>query len=154
MRLSLIRLPSLEIQTTLGPINLSAYVGHQLVVYFYPKDDTPGCTVEGKDFSAAHPDFLAAGTQIIGVSRDSLSSHQKFIDKHGLTIALVSDTDESLCQAFDVIKTKNMYGKQVLGVERSTFLFDAKGSLAKAWRGVKVPGHVEEVLGAARALNQ
>ncbi|MRD55646.1 redoxin domain-containing protein [Betaproteobacteria bacterium LSUCC0115] len=154
MRLSLIRLPSLEIQTTLGPINLSAYVGHQLVVYFYPKDDTPGCTIEGQDFSAAHPDFLAAGTQVIGVSRDSLASHEKFIAKYGLTIALVADTDESLCKAFDVIKTKNMYGKQVLGIERSTFLFDAKGSLAKAWRGVKVPGHVEEVLGAARALHQ
>jgi peroxiredoxin Q/BCP len=152
--LSLIRLPSLEIQTTLGPINLSAYIGHQLVVYFYPKDDTPGCTVEGKDFSSAHPDFLAAGTQVIGVSRDSLASHERFIAKHGLTIALVADTDEAVCKAFDVIKTKNMYGKQVLGVERSTFLFDAKGALAKAWRGVKVPGHVEEVLGAARALNQ
>ncbi|MEY4082940.1 MAG: antioxidant protein [Pseudomonadota bacterium] len=148
------RLPSLPIQTTLGSIDLSAYIGHQLVVYFYPKDDTPGCTVEGQDFSAAHADFLAAGTQVIGVSRDSLASHQKFIAKYQLSMALVADTDETLCRAFDVIKTKNLYGKAVQGIERSTFLFDAKGVLAKAWRGVKVPGHVEEVLGAARALNQ
>ncbi|MFM1880594.1 MAG: hypothetical protein RLZZ344_828 [Pseudomonadota bacterium] len=145
-------LPELTIQTTLGEVSLQAYRGHQLVVYFYPKDDTPGCTVEGIDFTRLHPAFLAAGTQILGVSRDTLSSHQKFCNKHALSIALASDPDESLCRAFGVIKTKNMYGKMVQGIERSTFLFDAQGVLRHAWRGVKVPGHAEAVLSQAQSL--
>lgn len=141
---------NLSFETTRGTARLRDFLGHGLVVYFYPKDDTPGCTVEGKDFSARHQAFLAADTQVIGVSRDSLASHQKFIAKHGLTITLVSDADEQLCQAFGVIKEKNMYGKKVMGIERSTFLIDAQGVLLKCWRGVKVPGHVEEVLAAAK----
>ena len=145
-------LPDLTIQTTLGSTGLQAYVGHQLVVYFYPKDDTPGCTVEGMDFTRLHPEFLAADTQILGVSRDSLSSHERFCSKHNLSIALASDPDETLCKAFDVIKMKNMYGKMVQGIERSTFLFDAQGVLRHAWRGVKVPGHAQEVLEQARSL--
>ena len=140
----------MRLSTTRGDVTLRDFLGHGLVVYFYPKDDTPGCTVEGKDFSAKHQAFLAADTQVIGVSRDSLASHQKFIAKHGLTITLVSDADERLCQAFGVIKEKNMYGKKVMGIERSTFLIDAQGVLRQSWRGVKVPGHVEEVLAAAK----
>ncbi|WVN41501.1 peroxiredoxin [beta proteobacterium MWH-UniP1] len=142
----------LALTTTLGNIQLADYQGHNLVIYFYPKDDTPGCTVEAKDFSAQHQAFLKADTQVIGVSRDSIASHQKFIQKHGLSIVLVSDTDETLCSAFGVIKNKNMYGKQVRGIERSTFLIDAKGVLRRSWRGVKVAGHVEEVLQAAKTL--
>lgn len=138
--------------TTRGQASLANFAGHHLVIYFYPKDSTPGCTVEGKDFSALHQQFLKANTQVVGVSRDSLKSHQNFIDKQGLTITLISDSDEALCKAFDVIKEKNMYGKKVLGIERSTFLIDANGVLRKAWRGVKVPGHAQEVLTAAQAL--
>jgi thioredoxin-dependent peroxiredoxin len=138
--------------TTRGQASLADFAGHNLVAYFYPKDSTPGCTVEGNDFSALHQQFLAADTQVVGVSRDSLKSHQNFIDKQGLTITLISDSDEFLCKAFDVIKEKTMYGKKVLGIERSTFLIDAKGVLRKEWRGVKVPGHAQEVLAAAKAL--
>jgi thioredoxin-dependent peroxiredoxin len=138
--------------TTRGEASLADFAGHNVVIYFYPKDSTPGCTVEGKDFSALHSEFLAADTQVVGVSRDSLKSHLNFIEKQGLTITLISDADESLCKAFDVIKEKNMYGKKVLGIERSTFLIDAKGVLRKQWRGVKVPGHAQEVLAAAKAL--
>lgn len=140
--------------TTRGEASLADFAGHHLVIYFYPKDSTPGCTIEGKDFSALHQEFLASDTQVIGVSRDSLKSHQNFIDKQGLTMTLISDGDESLCKAFDVIKEKNMYGKKVMGIERSTFLVDATGILRRAWRGVKVPGHAEEVLAAARALSE
>jgi peroxiredoxin Q/BCP len=147
-------LPHLTIQTTLGSTALQSYIGHQLVVYFYPKDDTPGCTVEGIDFTRLHPEFLAADTQILGVSRDSLSSHEKFCTKHTLSIALASDSDEGLCKAFDVIKMKNMYGKMVQGIERSTFLFDAQGVLRHVWRGVKVDGHAQEVLEQARSLQR
>jgi thioredoxin-dependent peroxiredoxin len=138
--------------STRGEASLADFSGHKLVLYFYPKDSTPGCTVEGKDFSALHAQFLAADTQIVGVSRDSLKSHQNFINKQGLTITLISDGDEFLCKAFDVIQEKNMYGKKVLGIERSTFLIDAKGVLQKQWRGVKVPGHAEEVLAVTKAL--
>ncbi len=142
----------MPVVTTAGEARLSDFRGHALVIYFYPKDDTPGCIVEGKDFSAAHQAFLAADTQVVGVSRDSLASHQRFIQKHGLTINLISDPTEALCESFGVMKMKNMYGKQVRGIERSTFLIDAKGVLRQAWRGVKVPGHVDEVLNAVRAL--
>lgn len=138
--------------TTRGEASLADFSGHNLVIYFYPKDSTPGCTVEGRDFSALHQEFLGADTQVVGISRDSLKSHENFIDKQGLTITLISDADESLCKAFDVIKEKNMYGKKVLGIERSTFLVDAKAVLRKQWRGVKVPGHAQEVLITAKAL--
>jgi len=143
---------NLALSTTRGNARLADFRGHHLVIYFYPKDDTPGCTVEGKDFSASHAAFLKADTQVIGVSRDSLASHDRFAKKHGLSITLVSDSDETLCKAFGVIKEKNMYGKKVLGIERSTFLIDAQGVVRQAWRGVKVDGHVDAVLAAARSL--
>lgn len=145
-------LPSISIETTRGQAHLHDFRGHQLVVYFYPKDDTPGCTVEGQDFTSLHQKFLEADTQLLGVSRDSLSSHQKFIDKYQLSLTLAADPSESLCTAFGVMKDKNMYGKVVRGVERSTFLFDAQGKLQQAWRGVKVPGHAQAVLDAAQSL--
>lgn len=143
---------SLALSTNRGNARLADFRGHNLVIYFYPKDDTPGCTVEGKDFSASHAAFLKADTQVIGVSRDSLASHERFAKKHGLSITLVSDSDETLCNAFGVIKEKNMYGKKVLGIERSTFLIDAQGVVRQVWRGVKVDGHVDAVLAAARSL--
>jgi peroxiredoxin Q/BCP len=142
---------ALPLSTTRGDATLADFTGHALVLYFYPKDDTPGCTVEGRDFSARHADFLQCDTQVVGVSRDSLASHQRFAQKHNLSITLIADTQETLCRAFDVIKEKNMYGKKVLGVERSTFLIDARGVVRRVWRGVKVPGHVDEVLAAARS---
>lgn len=146
-------LAALSIQTSRGAAQLTDFIGHQLVIYFYPKDDTPGCTVEGQDFTRLHQEFLAADTQVLGVSRDSLASHQKFIDKYQFSLTLVSDPEEALCNAFQVMKDKNMYGKVVRGVERSTFLFDAQGRLQRIWRGVKVPGHAEAVLEAARTLH-
>ena len=143
---------NLALATTRGNARLADFRGHHLVLYFYPKDDTPGCTAEGQEFSAQHAAFLKADTQVVGVSRDGLAAHDRFIKKYGLSITLISDTDETLCRAFGVIREKNMYGKKVLGVERSTFLMDAQGRVRAVWRGVKVPGHVEAVLAAARAL--
>jgi peroxiredoxin Q/BCP len=145
-------LPSLDVQTDLGVISLDHYKGHQLLVYFYPKDDTPGCTIESQDFSRLHEEFLLADTQLLGVSRDSLSSHQRFIDKYDLSVTLVADTQSALCNRFGVIKEKNMYGKTVQGIERSSFLFDRSGILRRVWRGVSVNGHAQEALGAARSL--
>ena len=145
--------PDLPIETNLGAARLSHYLGHQLVIYFYPKDDTPGCTVEGLDFSRLHAEFLKADTQVLGVSRDSLKSHERFIAKHSLSFALASDPDEQLCLAFHVMKAKSMYGKTVRGIERSTFLVDSQGVVRSAWRAVKVPGHAELVLAAARSLS-
>jgi len=144
--------PDLPIETNLGAARLSHYLGHQLVIYFYPKDDTPGCTVEGLDFSRFHEDFLKADTQVLGVSRDSIKSHERFIAKHSLSFALASDPSEQLCLAFHVMKEKSMYGKTVRGIERSTFLVDSQGVVRSVWRGVKVPGHAEIVLEAARKL--
>ena len=144
--------PNLRVLTNHGAARLGDFQGHQLVIYFYPKDDTSGCTLQGQEFTKHHADFLAADTQIMGVSRDSLASHQKFIQKYGLSIMLAADEDQVICRAFDVIKDKNMYGKMVKGIERSTFLIDARGKLVQAWRGVKVPGHAHEVLQAARSL--
>jgi peroxiredoxin Q/BCP len=135
---------------TLGPMSLSGLHGRKLVLYFYPKDNTPGCTSEAADFRDLHGEFEAAGVTIFGVSRDSLRSHQNFRDKLELPFDLIADTDEALCSAFDVIKMKNMYGKQVRGIERSTFLIAGDGTLIKAWRGVKVTGHAHQVLEAAR----
>jgi peroxiredoxin Q/BCP len=126
--------------------------GRPYVLYFYPKDDTPGCTLEGKDFRDRHGEFAKLKVRILGVSRDTLASHTKFQGKYALPFELISDSDEKLCRQFDVIKEKNMYGRKVLGIERSTFLVDADGVLRKEWRKVKVDGHVGEVLAAAAEL--
>jgi thioredoxin-dependent peroxiredoxin len=130
---------------------LRAQAGHWLVLYFYPKDSTPGCTTEGLDFNALLPQFKRAGAAVFGVSRDSQKSHDNFCAKQGFAFPLVSDADEALCKAFDVIKLKNMYGKQVLGVERSTFLISPDSRIVEAWRKVKVAGHAESVLQALKA---
>jgi peroxiredoxin Q/BCP len=135
-----------------GPFKLSAHKGHPVVLYFYPKDNTPGCTTEGADFRDLHKQFTKLGAVIAGVSRDSMKSHEGFKAKMEFPFELISDDDEKLCAQFDVIKMKNMYGKKVRGIERSTFLIDAKGKIAKEWRGVKVPGHVDEVLAAVKVL--
>jgi thioredoxin-dependent peroxiredoxin len=127
-------------------------LGTPYVLYFYPKDDTPGCTLESKDFRDRHADFEKLGVRVLGVSRDTLASHTKFQQKYALPFELVSDADEKLCKQFDVIKDKNMYGKKVRGIERSTFLVDAEGVLRKEWRKVKVDGHVAEVLAEAAQL--
>ena len=135
-------------------VSLSALKGQQVVIYFYPKDSTPGCTTEGQGFRDHYAEFQAANTEVFGVSRDSLKSHENFKAKQGFPFELLSDKDEALCQLFDVIKLKKLYGKEYLGVDRSTFLIDKNGVLRHEWRGVKVPGHVEAVLEQARALNQ
>lgn len=126
--------------------------GQHLVLYFYPKDLTPGCTIESKDFRDHLKDFEKLNTRIIGVSRDSMASHEKFKKDCGLPFELISDEEETLCKLFGVIKKKTMYGKEVLGIERSTFLIDKAGILRKEWRGVKVDGHAKEVLEAAKGL--
>ena len=135
-------------------VSLSALKGQQVVIYFYPKDSTPGCTTEGQDFRDQHAAFQAANTVVFGVSRDSMKSHENFKCKQAFPFELISDKDEALCQLFDVIKLKKLYGKEYLGIDRSTFLIDAQGVLRREWRGVKVPGHVDEVLAAAQALNK
>ncbi len=127
-------------------IRLSDFKGKNIVLYFYPKDSTPGCTLEGQDFRDNKIKFSARNTVILGVSRDSVKSHEKFKSKQSFSFDLLSDPDEKLCKQFDVIKEKNMYGKKVIGIERSTFLIDEDGILVKEWRKVKVKGHVEEVL--------
>jgi peroxiredoxin Q/BCP len=129
-----------------GTFKLSAHKGHPVVVYFYPKDNTPGCTTEGADFRDLHRQFSKAGAVVVGVSRDSLKSHENFKAKMGFPFELISDADEKLCKQFGVIKMKNMYGRQVRGIERSTFVIDGAGKLVREWRGVKVPGHAQEVL--------
>jgi peroxiredoxin Q/BCP len=125
---------------------LADFAGRWLVLYFYPKDSTPGCTTEGIDFNALLPKFRKRGADVLGVSRDSLKSHQNFCTKQGFAFELVSDADESLCNAFDVIKPKKLYGRDYVGIERSTFLIDPQGRVVQAWRGVKVPGHAQAVL--------
>jgi peroxiredoxin Q/BCP len=130
---------------------LADYAGQWLVVYFYPKDSTPGCTTEGIDFNALLPKFKKLGASVLGVSRDSLKSHQNFCAKQGFRFDLVSDVDEALCQAFGVIKEKQLYGRKYIGIERSTFLVDPEGRIAQAWRGVRVPGHAQAVLDALKA---
>ncbi|WP_342243222.1 peroxiredoxin [Pseudomonas sp. OTU5201] len=143
------------VQATSGlEVTLSALRGKQVVLYFYPKDSTPGCTTEGQGFRDQHEAFLAANTMIFGVSRDGMKSHENFKCKQEFPFELISDKDESLCQLFDVIKLKKLYGKEYMGVDRSTFLIDAHGVLRQEWRRVKVPGHVDAVLAAAQALNQ
>ena len=133
-------------------VSLSALKGSNVVIYFYPKDSTPGCTTEGQDFRDMHEQFKAFDTVIFGVSRDKIRSHENFKAKQEFPFELITDPEETLCQLFDVIKEKNMYGKIHMGIERSTFLIDKKGVLRREWRKVKVKGHVEEVLGAGTAL--
>ncbi|AVL71264.1 MULTISPECIES: peroxiredoxin [Oligella] len=138
-------------ETNEGTIHLKDFAGKYLVLYFYPKDNTPGCTNESKDFRDHYDAFTALNAEIVGVSRDSLKSHQNFIDKHNLPFELIADTEETLCQQFDVIKEKNMFGKIGRGIERSTFLINPKGVLIAEWRKVKVAGHVAEVLQTLKA---
>jgi peroxiredoxin Q/BCP len=135
-------------------ISLASLKGKQVVIYFYPKDSTPGCTTQGQGFRDQLDAFKAANTEVFGVSRDSLKSHENFKAKQAFTFELISDKEEALCQLFDVIKLKKLYGKEYLGVDRSTFLIDKDGVLRQEWRGVKVPGHVDAVLAAAQALNK
>ncbi|NUS38674.1 MAG: peroxiredoxin [Lysobacter sp.] len=130
---------------------LADFAGRWLVLYFYPKDSTPGCTTEGIDFNALLPKFRKLGAEVLGVSRDSLKSHQNFCAKQGFAFRLVSDGDEALCRAFDVIRPKKLYGREYVGIERSTFLVDPQGRVADAWRGVKVPGHAQAVLDALQS---
>ena len=139
--------------STQGEIRLSELQGRKVVLFFYPKDNTPGCTTEAQGFRDAHEAFLKANTIVIGISRDSLRSHENFTAKHALPFALISDADEQLCTQFGVIKMKNMYGKQVRGIERSTFLINEQGMLVREWRGLRVPGHVEQVLEAVQQLD-
>jgi len=142
-----------SLDSTQGSFTLSGVRGRTLVLYFYPKDNTPGCTNESADFRDLHPAFVAAGAIVCGVSRDSLRSHESFRTKLGLPFALLSDPDEVLCSQFGVMKLKNMYGKQVRGVERSTFVIDGDGRLVREWRGVKVPGHAAEVLAFVQSMS-
>ena len=135
-----------------GTFRLSDQRGKKLVVYFYPKDDTPGCTVEGADFRDHHREFAKAGAEVVGISRDSVKSHQSFKAKMKFPFELLSDADENACAQFGVMKLKSMYGKKVRGIERSTFVIDGDGVLAREWRAVKVPGHAEEVLNFVETL--
>ncbi|VVO65193.1 Peroxiredoxin Bcp [Pseudomonas fluorescens] len=135
-------------------VSLANLKGRQVVIYFYPKDSTPGCTTQGQGFRDQLDAFKAANTEVFGVSRDSLKSHENFKAKQAFTFELISDKEEALCQLFDVIKLKKLYGKEYMGVDRSTFLIDKDGVLRQEWRGVKVPGHVDAVLAAAQALNK
>ena len=142
-------LPNLSVEITGGgKINLKDLTGAPVILYFYPKDDTPGCTKESQDFRDAIDIIKMKGAVVMGISRDSLSSHEKFISKYQLPFDLISDPDEQLCQLFGVMKEKSMYGKTYMGIERSTFLFNEKGLLTSEWRKVKVPGHADEVLQA------
>ena len=139
-------------ESTGGPFRLSTHKGHPVVLYFYPKDNTPGCTTEGAQFRDLYPQFKKLGAIVVGCSRDTLKSHEGFKEKMAFPFELLSDAEEKLCSQFGVIKMKNMYGKKVRGIERSTFVIDADGKVAKEWRGVKVPGHAEEVLDFVKAL--
>jgi thioredoxin-dependent peroxiredoxin len=145
--------PDFELPTDGGePLELSRLKGKPVVLYFYPKDDTSGCTLEAKDFSKLAAEFRKAGIEVIGVSPDSTESHARFRKKYDLGVRLAADTDKAVANAYGVWVEKSMYGRKYMGVERSTFLIDAKGRIARSWRKVKVPGHAAEVLVAARAL--
>lgn len=147
------KIPDMTVATTQNEaLKLSSLKGSNLVLYFYPKDNTPGCTTQGQNFRDAHADFKKLNTEILGVSRESIKSHQNFINKQSFNFDLISDPDEELCKAFDVIKEKNMYGRKYMGIERSTFIFDAKGILRHEIRKVKVKQHVDEVLELVKAL--
>lgn len=148
-----LKVPDFELASTGNrTFKLSASLGSPLVLYFYPKDNTPGCTTEGAQFNDLHAQFARLGCAIYGISRDSVKSHEGFKARMGFAFDLLSDPDETACALFGVIKMKNMYGRPVRGVERSTFLIDARGHVRAQWRGVKVPGHAEEVLQFARSL--
>ena len=146
-----VKAPEFSVKTTLGSKQLASYRGKHLVLYFYPKDDTPGCTNEAKDFSDLKEDFEAANAAILGISRDSLTRHQKFIQKHGLQIELGSDETGTVCDAYGVWVEKNMYGRTYMGIARSTFLIDPNGTLTRIWPKVRVKGHAQEVLDSLRA---
>ncbi len=149
------KVPAFKAPATGGGIFRSSEAkGANLVIYFYPRDNTPGCTREGQDFRDNYTKFKRNKTQVVGVSRDSLAAHEKFSAKHEFPFPLLSDSDETLCRLFDVIREKNLYGKKVMGIERSTFLIDAGGKLRREWRKVKVDGHIEEILEAVRELNR
>ncbi len=126
--------------------NLTDFLGKWVILYFYPKDSTPGCTTEGRDFTAHHAEFESLNAKVFGISKDSLKSHHRFKEKEGFSFELISDEEEALCKVFDVIKQKSMYGKTYMGIERSTFLINPQGQVVHEWRNVKVPGHVKEVL--------
>lgn len=146
------KVPEFTAAGTGGDFTLSQQHGKTVVLYFYPKDNTPGCTTEGSDFAAANARFTQANAVVAGVSRDSLKSHEGFRAKMNYPFDLISDPDEKLCELFGVMKMKNMYGNQVRGVERSTFVIDGAGKLRKQWRGVKVPNHVDQVLAFVQTL--
>lgn len=147
------KLPKFSLEASGGATLSNAdFAGRPLVLYFYPKDSTPGCTLEAQDFRDRMRDFAKAGVAVVGVSRDSVRSHDNFCAKQSLPFPLLSDPDEALCSALDVIRDKKLYGRSFRGIERSTFLFDERGVLRREWRGVKVEGHADEVLEAARAL--
>lgn len=147
------KLPDLTVATTQqAELALSSLQGKNLVLYFYPKDNTPGCTQEGQDFAATYDQFQALNTEILGVSKDSLKKHSNFIEKYNFPFDLIADEDETLCQALDVIKEKNMYGRKYMGIERSTFVFDSEGVLRTEFRKVRVKGHVDAVLEAVQQL--
>jgi len=142
-----------ELESTGGKnFQLADYRGKKLIIYFYPKDDTPGCTTESQQFSDLYEQFKALNCEIVGISRDSIKSHENFREKLELPFDLLSDSNETICNRFEVMKLKNMYGKQVRGIERTTFIIDEQGKLIKEWRGVKVPGHVDEVLSFIKTL--
>ncbi|MBD3662958.1 peroxiredoxin [Sulfitobacter aestuariivivens] len=134
-----------------GDVTLSDLKGHKVVLYFYPRDDTPGCTKEAIGFSEHLDAFADAGAKVFGISRDTMAKHDKFTAKHDLTVPLLTDEDGTVCEAYGVWVEKNMYGKKSMGIERATYLIDDEGNIAQIWRKVKVPGHVEEVLDAVRA---
>ena len=142
--------PAFSIETTDGKKQLSSYKGKHLVLYFYPKDDTPGCTNEAKDFSALAPDFASAGAEILGISRDTLAKHGKFTEKHDLKIPLGADEDGNVCEAFGVWIEKNMYGRTYMGIARSTFLIGPDGKIKRIWPKVRVKGHAQEVLASVK----
>jgi peroxiredoxin Q/BCP len=147
-----LRVPDFTVPATGGEFSLAAHRGKPVVLYFYPKDNTPGCTTQAQQFRDLHDEFVKAGCVVVGVSRDDLKSHQSFKAKLGLPFELISDIEGVLCRMFDVVKNKMLYGKKVLGIERSTFVIAPDGTIAKAWRGVKVPGHAQEVLEFVRTL--
>jgi len=150
--MSVTKIADFSAAATGGMFTLSDHRGRAVVLYFYPKDNTPGCTTEGSQFRDLHRQFVKAGAVVVGVSRDSLKSHEAFRAKMGFPFDLISDPDEKLCRQFNVIKMKNMYGRQVRGIERSTFIIGPDGTLVSEWRGVKVPGHAEAVLEAVKNL--
>jgi peroxiredoxin Q/BCP len=146
-------IPALKLPATGEQIiDLKSLRGKNIVIYFYPRDSTPGCTTEGQDFAANYAKFKRLNTVILGISRDTVASHEKFRAKYNFPFDLLSDSDEKACAIFDVIKEKNMYGRKVMGIERSTFLIDTKGKLTQEWRKIKVKGHVDDVLEVVKAI--